>query len=68
MFQKTGKYLFKYKLHVVELYLSSELSYQELALSEGIRNSKLLTKWVNNFRIAGSDALRLKTGKILIAI
>lgn len=48
------------KLHVVELYLSSELSYQELALSEGIRNSALITKWVNDFRIAGSDALRLK--------
>ena len=45
---------------MVELYLSSELSYQELALSEGIRNSALITKWVNDFRIAGSDALRPK--------
>lgn len=55
--RKQEKYSFEYKLHVVELYLSSELSYQELALSEGIRNSTLIAKWVNDFRIAGSDAL-----------
>ena len=29
------EYSFEYKLHVVELYLSSEVSYQELALQEG---------------------------------
>ena len=54
------KYSFEYKLHVVELYLSNEVSYQELALQEGINNPALLTKWVNNFRIAGPDALRPK--------
>ena len=53
-------YSFEKKLHVVELYLSSEVSYQELALSQGINNSSLLTKWVNDFRIAGPDALRPK--------
>ena len=42
---------------MVELYLSSEVSYQELALQEGINNPALLTKWVN-FRIAGPDAFR----------
>ena len=52
------KYTFEYKLHVVELYLSSEVSYQELALQEGINNPALLVKWVNDFRIAGPDALR----------
>ena len=54
------KYTFEYKLHVVELYLSSEVSYQELALKERINNPNLLTKWVNDFRIAGPDALRPK--------
>ena len=54
------KYTFEYKLHMVELYLSSEVSYQELALQEGIHNPSLLTKWVNDFRIAGPDALRPK--------
>lgn len=53
-------YSFEFKLHVVELYLSSEVSYQELALSQGINNSALLNKWVNDFKIAGPDALRPK--------
>lgn len=42
--RKQEKYSFEYKLHVVELYLQSELSYQELALSEGIKNSSLIVK------------------------
>ena len=58
--RKKSIYSFEYKLHVVELYLSSEVSYQELALSEGMTNPCLITKWVNDFRIAGPDALRPK--------
>ena len=54
------EYSFEYKLHVVELYLSSEVSYQELALQEGLNNPVMITKWVNDFRIAGPDALRPK--------
>lgn len=53
-------YSFEFKLHVVELYLSSEVSYQELALAQGINHSALLAKWVNDFKIAGPDALRPK--------
>lgn len=53
-------YTFEFKLHVVELYLSTEVSYQELALSVGINNPPLITKWVNDFKIAGPDALRPK--------
>ena len=45
---------------MVELYLSSEVSYQELALSQGINNSALIARWVNDFRNAGPDALRPK--------
>ena len=58
--RQNTKYTFEYKLHVVELYLSSEVSYQELAAQEGINNPPLLVKWVNDFRIAGPDALRPK--------
>jgi len=54
------KYSFDYKLHVVELYLSNEVSYQELALQERINNPTMLVKWVNDFRIVGPDALRPK--------
>ena len=52
------KYSFEKKLFVVELYLSSEISYQDLALQEGITNPCMITSWVNRFRAAGSDALR----------
>ena len=58
--RKKNKYTFEFKLHVVELYLSTEVSYQELAAQEGINNPPLLVKWVNDFRIAGPDALRPK--------
>ena len=58
--RKNNNYSFQFKLSVVELYLSSEVSYQELALSQGIKNPSLIVKWVNDFRIAGPDALRPK--------
>ena len=56
--RKNDQYSFEFKLSVVESYLSSELSYQELALSIGINNSALIAKWVNDFRTIGPDALR----------
>ena len=52
------KYSFEKKLFVVELYLSSEISYQDLALQEGITNPSMIVDWVNRFRVAGPDALR----------
>ena len=58
--RQNKKYSFQFKLSVVELYLLSEVSYQELALSQGINNSALIVRWVNDFRIAGPDALRPK--------
>jgi len=58
--RKNKTYTFEFKLHVVELYLSTEVSYQELALSVGINNPPLISKWVNDFRIAGPDAIRPK--------
>lgn len=54
------KYSFEYKLSVVELYLSSKFSYQELAHQEGINNPTIITKWVNEFRISDADTLRPK--------
>ena len=56
--RKSESYTFEYKLYVVELYLSSEISYQDLALQEGIINPSTITNWVNRFRAAGPDALR----------
>ena len=58
--RQNNNYSFQFKLSVVELYLSSEVSYLELALLQGINNPSLITRWVHDFRIAGSDALRPK--------
>jgi len=51
-------YSFEKKLSVVELYLSSEISYQDLAIQEGITNPSMIVNWVKRFRIAGLDGLR----------
>ena len=58
--RQKNNYSFQFKLSVVELYLSSEVSYQELALAQGINNPSLIAKWVNDFRSGGPDALRPK--------
>ena len=51
-------YSFEMKLSIVELYLTSEISYQELAIQNGIKNPATICDWVNRFRVAGPDALR----------
>ena len=51
-------YSFEKKRSVVELYLTSEISYQALALQEGISNPCMIANWVNRFRTAGPDALK----------
>lgn len=58
--RKNDIYSFEFKIHVVELYLSTEVSYEELALTLGMNNPPLIATWVNDFRIAGLDALRPK--------
>ena len=56
--RKNKEYSFEKKIFVVELYLTSELSYNDIALQEGINNPSLICNWVNLFRVAGPDALR----------
>lgn len=58
--RKKETYTFEFKHHVVELYLTTEISYQELALSVGMNSPALIVKWVNDFRAVGADALRSK--------
>ena len=53
-------YTFEFKLHVVELYLTSELSYQQLALQVGMTDPARITRWVLDYRAAGPEALRPK--------
>lgn len=57
---KNRTYSFEFKLYVVELYLTTEASYREVALSVGIYDPSTIVKWVNDYRKAGIDALRPK--------
>ena len=43
-------YPFEFKLHVVELYLTSELSYQQLALQVGMTDPARITRWVLDYK------------------
>ena len=38
--------------------MTSELSYQELALQVGMTNPALITRWVQDYRAAGPEALK----------
>ena len=51
-------YSFEMKLSIVELYLTSEITYQELAIQNGIKNPTMIGNWVNRFRISGPNALK----------
>ena len=51
-------YSFEKKISVVQLYLSSGMSYKDLAMQENISDPSLICTWVNRFRMAGPDALR----------
>ena len=53
-------YTTEFKLQVIELYLSSELSYRQLAIQMGIPDSALIARWMNEYRVAGPDALMPK--------
>ena len=50
-------YTTEFKLHVIELYLSSELSYQQLAMQMGIPNHTIIARWMTEYRAAGPEAL-----------
>ena len=61
-----AKYSFEFKKGIVTAYKNGEGGHeylakkQELALSVGINNPPLITKWVNAYRIAGPEALKDK--------
>ena len=58
--RKKKYYSFEFKLQVVELYLTTEVSYKDLAMSVGIKNPTMIAKWVNDYRSIGPDALHPK--------
>ena len=58
--RQKNNYTFEFKLHVVELYLAREISYQELALQVGMTDPPTISRWVNEYRAAGPEALMPK--------
>ena len=53
-------YTFEFKRSAVECYLSTEASYQEIAIALGLNNPTLLVRWTKEYRSGGVDALRPK--------
>ena len=51
------KYDLQFKLHAVQWYLTTEISYKELAIQLDIPNPSLLCRWVSNFRKYGIDGI-----------
>lgn len=58
--QQRKNYSYEYKLGIVEMYLTSELSYMDIALAEKINNPCILAQWVSDFRTFGPETLKPK--------
>ena len=58
--RKNTQYTLEYKLNVVNLYLTGEMSYQSLANELKISNPAIITRWVNDFRKQGIEGLKPK--------
>ena len=58
--RKNTQYTLEYKLNVVNLYLTGEMSYQSLANEIKINNPSIITRWVKDFREKGIEGLKPK--------
>ena len=58
--RKNTKYPLEFKLNVVNLYLTGEMSYQSLANELKINNPSIIARWVNDFREKGIEGLKPK--------
>ena len=58
--RKNNSYSFEFKKNIVKLYLTGEMSYQELSNQFKINNPAIIARWVINFRNQGLDGLRPK--------
>jgi transposase len=61
--RKNVKYTLDFKLEVVEYYLTTEISYKDLALKLGIYNPALIASWVSKFRKDGVEGLSKPKGR-----
>ena len=58
--RSNNNYPLEFKLNVVNLYLTGEMSYQSLANVLKITNPAIITRWVNDFRKQGIEGLKPK--------
>ena len=58
--RKNTQHTLEFKLNVVNLYLTGEMSYQSLANELKISNPAIITRWVNDFRKQGIEGLKPK--------
>ena len=58
--RKNTKYTLEFKLNVVNLYLTGEMSYQSLANNLKINDPSIITRWVKDFREKGIEGLKPK--------
>ncbi|MSB17873.1 MULTISPECIES: IS3 family transposase [Bacillota] len=58
--RKNNSYSFEFKKNVVKLYLTGEMSYQELSNQFKINSPAIIARWVIDFRNQGLDGLRPK--------
>lgn len=61
--RKNKKYSVQTKLDAIEYYLTSELSYWEVALFFKIENPSLIARWASDFRKDGIDGLSGTPGR-----
>ncbi|MDU1878440.1 MAG: transposase [Finegoldia magna] len=58
--RKNTQHTLEFKLNVVNLYLTGEMSYQSLANELKINNPSMIARWVNDFREKGIEGLNPK--------
>ena len=58
--RENTQYTLEFKLNVVNLYLTGEMSYQSLANELKINNPSMIARWVNDFREKGIEGLKPK--------
>lgn len=61
--RQNRKYTLDFKLEVVEYYLTTEISYRDLAMKLGITQPSLITTWVAKFREQGVDGISKVKGR-----
>ena len=58
--RRNNSYSLEFKLKVVKLYLTGEMSYQSIANEMKINNPSIIVRWVKEFREEGIEGLKPK--------